>query len=341
MSKTTSNPRLPKKGWVALILALLVLAANFILTQIGSDTLPDGITSVAENVVATSVQELQSDVSADTSADAPRATRTSVPPTAAPTAAIAAESDATAPPQAPTTVDDGIWEGSVAQGFDRYVLALSWEPAFCETRSDKEECITQSAGRFDADNFVLHGLWPDDGDRDYNDTSYCDVSQSVISQDKAGDWCDMPLPSLSDTLADDLFVLMPGATSCLHNHEWTKHGTCSELPAEAYYALGTHLVALFSQSEFNAYVAERVGTEVGRNELLNLFETEFGAGSDRYLSLKCNEVQGTSMLSELYITVKPDIDAADSFSELFPDVDVSPQGSCPQRFWIDEVGVGN
>jgi ribonuclease T2 len=338
MPQNSTKPRLPKKGWIALILALLVLAANFILTQIGSDLLPDAVTDIAEGVVATSVQELRSDAPTDV----PGATPTSqTKPTTAPTRVIASELDPTTQSPAPSTADDGIWEGVVAQGFDRYVLALSWEPAFCETRPDKEECVTQSAVRFDADNFVLHGLWPDDGDRDYNDTSYCDVSQSLIQQDKAGDWCDMPALSLSDTLADDLFVLMPGATSCLHNHEWTKHGTCSELSPEAYYALSNHLTALFSQTEFNAYVADRVGTEVARSELLDQFEAEFGAGNDQYLSLQCDEVQGTSMLTELYITVKQEIDATDSFDELFPDYDVRPQGSCPRSFWIDEVGIGN
>jgi len=117
----------------------------------------------------------------------------------------------------------------IESNFATYILALGWEPAFCETKPDKQECVTQSADRFDADNFMLHGLWPDDGDNDYGDTSHCDLSQSVIQQDKAGDWCDLPALSLSDPVAEDLFVLMPGATSCLQNHEWYKHGTCSEL----------------------------------------------------------------------------------------------------------------
>lgn len=338
MSNNSTRSRLPKKGWLALIVALLVLATNLVLTQIGNDPLPDAITDMAEDVVATSVQQFQSDTEEDT----PSATPTSPPlPAATPIKTVVPEATTAARSMAVATTGDGIWEGTPAQGFDRYVLALSWEPAFCETRPDKEECMTQTAGRFDAENFVLHGLWPDDGDRDYNDTSYCDVEQDRIQKDKGGDWCDLPALPLSQEITDDLFVLMPGATSCLQNHEWTKHGTCSGLTAEAYYALSNHLTALFSKTAFNAYVASRVGTEVTRNELLDQFETEFGPGSDRYLSLRCDVVQGTDMLTELYITVKPDIDATDSFDELFPDLSVSPQGSCPRNFWIDEVGIGN
>jgi len=110
---------------------------------------------------------------------------------------------------------------------------------------------------------------------------------------------------------------------------------------QVYNALSNHLTALFAQTRFNAYVAGRVGTEVPRGELLDRFEAEFGAGSDQYLSLQCDKVQGTSPLTELHITMKQDIDAADSFGELFPDRDVRPQGSCPQRFRIDAVGLGD
>jgi ribonuclease T2 len=42
----------------------------------------------------------------------------------------------------------------------KLLLAMSWQPAFCESRPDKVECRTQTDGRFDADHLTLHGLWP-------------------------------------------------------------------------------------------------------------------------------------------------------------------------------------
>ncbi len=39
-------------------------------------------------------------------------------------------------------------------------LAITWQPAFCEGRSRLPECRSQRAGRFDTQNFTLHGLWP-------------------------------------------------------------------------------------------------------------------------------------------------------------------------------------
>ena len=51
-----------------------------------------------------------------------------------------------------------------------YLLAISWQPAFCQTRQRKSECITQTQARFDADHFTLHGLCP----QPINNV-YCDV----------------------------------------------------------------------------------------------------------------------------------------------------------------------
>src|SRR3546814_10932851 len=47
-----------------------------------------------------------------------------------------------------------------AAAADFFVLAVSWQPAFCETRPAKPECVTQDEDRFDASHFALHGLWP-------------------------------------------------------------------------------------------------------------------------------------------------------------------------------------
>ena len=41
-----------------------------------------------------------------------------------------------------------------------YVLALSWQPAFCEANPGKRECRWQTGSRYDASYLSLHGLWP-------------------------------------------------------------------------------------------------------------------------------------------------------------------------------------
>ncbi len=45
-------------------------------------------------------------------------------------------------------------------GTTQYVLAVSWQPGFCETRPTRKECVDQTSDRFDATHFSLLCLWP-------------------------------------------------------------------------------------------------------------------------------------------------------------------------------------
>ena len=102
-----------------------------------------------------------------------------------------------------------------------YVLSVSWQPAFCETKRDKAECATQTPDRFDATHFTLHGLWPQP-----RRNAYCDVPPEMSLADKDGDWDRLPEPKLSDATRQRLAQVMPGTQSNLERHEWIKHGTC-------------------------------------------------------------------------------------------------------------------
>jgi len=304
---------LKKGGALVVILALLILGANAILTEYGTP-LPDDVVNVAEDIVA--------------DAQTPDLIGTETPPT--PNVAPPAVGEtATAP-----------WTGAEGK-FDYYVLALSWQPAFCETQPTKEECETQAAGRFDANNFALHGLWPNIIGDDDHTYSYCDVTQGVIQQDKAGDWCNMPQLSLSDSVWQDLTVSMPGTASCLENHEWYKHGVCAGMSPEAYFALTNALVTRFAETDFNHYVAGRIGDDVARRDLLSQFDAEFGDGASDFLSLRCTKLNGVSLLTEIQIMLQLDLATLDDFTTLFPDERIPPAGNCPQTFKVDQVGLRN
>jgi ribonuclease T2 len=223
--------------------------------------------------------------------------------------------------------------------FDYYVLALTWQPAFCELRTKKPECQSQHSKRFDAHHFVLHGLWPNvKGDKKHR-YGYCEVSRKTIKKDKKRQWCRMPELDLSKNVRTQLTELMPGSASCLQRHEWYKHGSCSGLSENDYYALSNRLVEMFSKTQFSQKVAENVGKFVKRHELLKAFDKEFGKGSRNYLALKCKKVRGTSLLTELQIHLKKDIGSDNNFRNLFPKEKPKIWGSCPSRFKIDEVGI--
>ena len=82
------------------------------------------------------------------------------------------------------------------------VLAVSWQPAFCERHPSKRECKTQAPDRFDANHFALHGLWPDG--------VYCGVSDEIMGKDKTNKWDQLPPLALSQTLRRELLKKMPG-----------------------------------------------------------------------------------------------------------------------------------
>lgn len=96
--------------------------------------------------------------------------------------------------------------------FDFYVLSLSWSPSFCEAAGDRAqrqpECGEQPYA------FIVHGLWP---------------------QYEKGfpEFCQVPAPRLDRAIISSMLDLMPAPS--LIFREWDRHGTCSGLPARAYF----------------------------------------------------------------------------------------------------------
>lgn len=311
------------------IVSFIVLLIFLFITR-GNDVAPaETATNTSE---PQSVVEVATDIVTDPTATAASTSEPQVATEVATEIAIEPTETAVSPPN--TDPIAPLWANSDGD-FDYYTLALSWQPAFCETNSRKPECASQTSTRYDATNFVLHGLWPNRHDDPSHDFAYCEQSDSIIERDRR-DWCELPPLSLSDTIASDLQVFMPGSASCLQNHEWYKHGTCAGMSDDAYFALSNELVQQFSQTAFTQYVADRIGEEVSRRDLLNVFEDEFG--TDEYLSLRCTDIDGISTLSEIRLPLKQELNDVSDFSDIFPSEYIRPQGNCPSYFVIDAVG---
>jgi len=108
----------------------------------------------------------------------------------------------------------GAPEALVSKGdFDFYVFVLSWSPGFCDTGgADKsyEQCAV-GAGQ----GFVVHGLWPENSDRPY--PSECDSAGYV--------------PGSALRLTHGVYP-----AEGLARYEYRKHGTCTGLGVESYFA---------------------------------------------------------------------------------------------------------
>lgn len=219
--------------------------------------------------------------------------------------------------------------------FDRYVLALSWEPAFCELNYGKPECGALDSGDFAAWHLSIHGLWPNSGPDE--GPSYCGVGGSTQEMDRPKSWCSLPEPRLSAETQKALGRTMPGVQSCLERHEWIKHGTCAGIDAEPYFASALRLAAAIEATPLGKTIAGNVGRDLPRGRLIGAFETTFGAGTGKALALICSSRGGKPYLTEIRIALKPsalegDLDGADLYLD-----GPGPAGRCPETVHIDSI----
>lgn len=102
----------------------------------------------------------------------------------------------------------------VAGAFDYYVLSLSWSANWCAYEGDERN--SPQCDPSEDHGWILHGLWPQ-----YEDgyPANCRTSFRAPSRSQTGDMADIM------------------GTSGLAWHQWNKHGVCSGLDSEDYYAL--------------------------------------------------------------------------------------------------------
>jgi ribonuclease T2 len=100
-----------------------------------------------------------------------------------------------------------------ATQFDYYVMTLSWAPGFCDLGgkdTPSPECAEGSG-----DGFVVHGLWPNN--------EYRPNPESCLGRDPT-----------SDELDDEHGVY---PNDRLAAYEYRKHGTCTGLSPQDYFAI--------------------------------------------------------------------------------------------------------
>lgn len=226
---------------------------------------------------------------------------------------------------------------SIPGKFDSYVFSLSWQPAFCDTKPDKQECLSQAADRYDAKNFVLHGLWPNKNIDKHHTYGYCGVKNTTRKLDKASTWCKMPTPDLSDETKKNLAIYMPGYASCLERHEWYKHGTCSGLAADDYFITAYNFVEQIADTNFGRYISANVGNTVDSDDLLAEFVKDFGESNRDSMILHCESNQGTAMLMEVRMYLVNPLPKGAGLKEMLVHPDSPEKGDCPQKIFIEKV----
>ncbi len=182
------------------------------------------------------------------------------------------------------------------------VLAISWQPAFCETRPGKTECQSLNAGDLPITEtqFSIHGLWPQP-----RGNVYCGVPDAAKQLDGAGRWSDLPAVEMDADTREALDVAMPGTASLLERHEWIKHGTCygGAGGSDEYYDDTLHLLAAINQSSVADFMASHVGGQIATAELRALFDDEFGQGAGDRVQFHCGGDGGRVLIQELTLAL--------------------------------------
>jgi ribonuclease T2 len=99
-----------------------------------------------------------------------------------------------------------------ADSFDYYVFTLSWSPGFCDTGGAAKQ--PSQCARGAGAGFVVHGLWPN--------------SAFGPNPEDCGD---ASVPAAALRLSDGVYP-----DEGLARYEYGKHGTCSGLDPQAYFA---------------------------------------------------------------------------------------------------------
>ncbi len=222
---------------------------------------------------------------------------------------------------------------SIARTSENYLLAVSWQPAFCEQRPNRPECRSQRNNRFDARNFSLHGLWPQPAG-----TAYCGVEPGLVSIDKSGRWRNLPKLELSDGLRKELTTKMPGYRSYLHRHEWYKHGTCMpEFTPQAYFASALSLLDQLNSNGVRNLLAENIGARLNFGNVRHAVQHAYGKRAGSRFILDCYRDDGRRIIHEMKFSLNGNLSPGSSLKELLSKGVEMPR-SCPAGI-VDPVGL--
>jgi ribonuclease T2 len=209
-----------------------------------------------------------------------------------------------------------------------YVLALSWEPAFCEKMKGKAECTNETATSYEASHLSLHGLWPQP-----RRNVFCGVDLATAALDDQHQWEKLPEPQMSAETKAALDKVMPGTQSVLQRHEWIKHGTCYPgRNADTYFKDAVRLVNDVNASAVQVFVAANIGKTIQTSDLRAKFDEAYGKGAGDRVRVSCSP---DGMISELTIGLKGDISAGTKLGELIAASEPTDAG-CPSGL-IDAV----
>ncbi len=158
---------------------------------------------------------------------------------------------------------------------DSYVLAITWQPGFCEHakyNGKKPECDAMNSGVLEAKTLSLHGLWPN---KKECGTQYgsCQGKQFELSKDT--------IEKIAPWMPNFFYERTFGA------YEWNKHGKCQSLPPDEYFIKAVSAVRVVNDSEVGKLVLGNTGKSFKVTDFFDRVKARYGAQVADTITLVC------------------------------------------------------
>ncbi|RZT11029.1 ribonuclease T2 [Duganella sp. CF402] len=158
---------------------------------------------------------------------------------------------------------------------DSYVLAITWQPGFCEHakyNGKKPECDAMNSGALEARTLSLHGLWPNKQECGVQYGS-CSGKPFELSKDT--------IEKISPWMPNFFYERSFGA------YEWNKHGKCQSLAPDDYFIKAVSAVRVVNESEVGKIVLGNTGKTIKVHDFFDRVQKRYGDKVANTIQLVC------------------------------------------------------
>ncbi|MFZ6756745.1 ribonuclease T2 family protein [Undibacterium sp. Ji50W] len=189
---------------------------------------------------------------------------------------------------------------------DSYVLAVTWQPGFCEHfpyKGKKPECDAIHNGELVVTNLTLHGLWPN---KKECGTNYGNCPSSPLALSKE------TVSSISPWMPNFMYESKFG------EYEWQKHGVCQARDADTYFRTAVAAVEEVNNSAVGKFILSRVGKSFSAADFFADVKKNYGDKVARSIMLSC---AGGKYLQEIRFSLPLNFETGKGLEKLIGQAD--------------------
>ncbi|SDF59177.1 MULTISPECIES: ribonuclease I [unclassified Duganella] len=208
---------------------------------------------------------------------------------------------------------------------DSYVLAITWQPGFCEHvsyKGKKPECDAMNGGTLAAKNLSLHGLWPNKKECGTNYGS-CSGQPFALSKDT--------IEKVAPWMPNFYYERTFGA------YEWNKHGKCQSLPPDDYFIKAVSAVRVVNESEVGKIVLGSTGKSFRVNDFFERVKARYGDKVANTITLVCTQ---RKYLQEIRVSLALDFATDRDLPQMVANAKpaASRTANCADEIYVEAAG---